>query len=302
MFQPLKVSPIPIFNELLPGFGLAAVALYFGARFYRHASTAPRLVETLEAGALIAFAVGISWEVRHIATGGNLLTSGVTLAEAGGYSIAWLSSALGLAARFGANPRRAPTIAEAVFAAFGAAFALWSGCFILNPWGGEAPAPVPGWPILNVLLVAYAIPASLCAAYAMLKRPQGDIWRARLAGGAATLLFFANVTLEVRRWFHPLNLANGAVGPVETWAYTVAWIVFAAALLWLGLRLSRPSLRYASLAVLLAAVIKAFGFDMSALTGLLRGASYLGLGAAILVVALVYQRYVFPKGFAKTES
>ncbi len=78
--------------------------------------------------------------------------------------------------------------------------------------------------------------------------------------------------------------------------------MFAGALLGLGLLLSRPSLRYASLAVLLAAVIKAFGFDMSALTGLLRGASYLGLGAAILVVALIYQRYVFPKGFAKTES
>ncbi len=50
MFEPLKVSPTPIFNELLPGFGLAAIALYLAARFYRHAATAPRLVDTLEAG------------------------------------------------------------------------------------------------------------------------------------------------------------------------------------------------------------------------------------------------------------
>jgi uncharacterized membrane protein len=54
--------------------------------------------------------------------------------------------------------------------------------------------------------------------------------------------------------------------------------------------------------VLLAAIIKAFGFDMSALTGVLRALSYLGLGVAVIAVALIYQRYVFPRPLKSASS
>jgi uncharacterized membrane protein len=157
------------------------------------------------------------------------------------------------------------------------------------------PSAAPGWPIFNALLIAYGAPAALLAIYAIIKRRQGFGVRAEIAGAAATALAFLNVTLEVRRSFHGAEMASGPIVQWEAWSYTAAWAVFAGALLALGLMRHKPSLRYASLAVLLAAIIKAFGFDMSALTGVLRALSYLGLGAAIIAVALIYQRFVFPR-------
>jgi uncharacterized membrane protein len=52
-------------------------------------------------------------------------------------------------------------------------------------------------------------------------------------------------------------------------------------------------LRYASLAVLVLVVAKVFLIDMSGLTGLLRVASFLGLGVGLLALGFIYRRYVF---------
>ena len=300
-FDPLQIGPTLIFNAMTPGFGLSALALWGAAWLYRRTSVATRVANALEASAIVAAAVGISWTVRHLATGGFLIAPYISLAETGGYATTWLGAALAFAARFGPKPRFVLFWSEAAFAFFGAAIALWCGVFALNPWWGPYPSLVPGWPILNILLVAYGIPAALAAAYAILKRRQGMERRARAAGIVAMVLAFLNVTLEVRRWFHPADLAQPPIQPLEAWAYTAAWVVFAGALLAIGLIRQRPSLRYASLGVLIIAIVKAFGFDMGALTGILRALSYFGLGAAIIGVALIYQRYVFPRAFAKNE-
>ena len=56
-------------------------------------------------------------------------------------------------------------------------------------------------------------------------------------------------------------------------------------------------LRYASLAVLMVTVAKVFLIDMSGLTGLLRVASFLGLGLTLIAIGRVYQRFVLrPSG------
>jgi uncharacterized membrane protein len=58
--------------------------------------------------------------------------------------------------------------------------------------------------------------------------------------------------------------------------------------------LARSALRYASLGVLVIAVLKVFLFDMAGLTGLYRVGSFLGLGLALIGIGFVYQRFVFP--------
>jgi len=122
------------------------------------------------------------------------------------------------------------------------------------------------------LLAAYGIPAALFAAYAMLRRRQGMRHRGAIVGAMAALMAFLNITLEVRHLYHPTDMGTAGVGQWEAWSYTAAWIAFAAALLGLGLIRRQPSLRYASLIVLLAAIIKAFGFDIHALNGVLLAA------------------------------
>ncbi|HWA22619.1 MAG TPA: DUF2339 domain-containing protein [Caulobacterales bacterium] len=303
--EPLRygVSATPIFNQLIPGYAFPALCLWGAGWLYRRGGlpATSRLVETLEIAALVIAVAGLSWEARHIANRGDVAAPTLSLLEAGEHATAWLALALGLAARFGPKPRRAIFYAETAFAAAAGLWVLLLGGLVLNPWWGEQPAPIPGWPIFNPLLAAYGAPAALLAIYAILKRRQGLAMRGAIAGAAATIFAFLNVTLEVRRAFQGPGMALGAIGSVEAWAYTAVWVAFAGALLALGLMRHKPSLRYASLAVLLAAIIKAFGFDMSALTGVLRALSYLGLGIAVIAVALVYQRYVFPRALKESS-
>jgi uncharacterized membrane protein len=289
------ISVTPVFNEILPGYVVPIFALGLAAWMYRKAGNAPRLAGGLEGGALALFAVGAFWEARHLFGGGRLLPGSGSIAEVGVMAAAWIGMAAVMAPRFGPHPSPTRRIGETTLAALGAFLALAVNGLMLNPWWGEAPGPTPGWPVFNLLLVGFGLPALTLAAYAIAKRRQGFGGRAALAGAAATGLVFLNVTLEVRRWFHPDATHSGVMAPAETWAYTAAWIVLAAALLGLGLLRRKPTLRYASLAVLLAAIIKAFGFDMSALTGVLRALSYFALGAAVIATALIYQRFVFPR-------
>ena len=67
----------------------------------------------------------------------------------------------------------------------------------------------------------------------------------------------------------------------------------------LGIVLAKSALRYASLGVLVVAVLKVFLFDMAGLTGLYRVGSFLGLGLALIGIGFVYQRFVFPSPAAK---
>lgn len=298
-FEPVlfPLSRTPIFNELLIGYGGSIAALWGAAYLYRKHGQAPRVAGWLEACALIIGVVALFWESRHLVGGGSMRPSG-SIAEVGGLATALAAIAFWLAYRFGPTPRRVIFWGETAYVAIAAFLALLVNGLLLNPWLGEAPAPAPGLPILNLLLLGYGAPAAALAAYAILKRRQGAVRRATLAGAAACLLAFLNVTLEVRRIFHGPAMTIGPLTPMEAWSYTAAWIVFAAILLALGLLRRRPTLRYASLAVLLAAIIKAFVFDLSALTGVLRALSYFGLGAAIIATALVYQRFVFPRNTA----
>jgi len=292
-----NVGATPVFNALLPAYGVAIASFIVAARLFDRTKGRDdtRIVQGLEVGALVLSAAFLSMEVRHIANNGFLGAPYNSLGEAGGHTLAWLALALGLAVRFGGRPR--PLLFWSELAVFAGALlhGVLMAVIVLNPWWGLDPRPAPGAPMFNVLLAAFALPALILGAYAVLRRGQNLPERARLAGGAAMAFAFLWLTLEVRRSFHG---AAGMAGPgylqLEAWAYTAVWIAFALALLGLGLMRKRPALRYASLAVLMGAVVKAFVFDMGALEGGLRALSFLGLGVTIIGVALFYQRVIFP--------
>ena len=78
-------------------------------------------------------------------------------------------------------------------------------------------------------------------------------------------------------------------------AVSVAWAVYALALLALGMRRKQSGLRWASLVLLVIVIGKLFLFDLSELQGLYRVASFLGLAVSLLLVSFGYQRFVFRK-------
>ncbi len=74
-----------------------------------------------------------------------------------------------------------------------------------------------------------------------------------------------------------LTWETGPTDP-EIYAYSAAWIIYALALLGLGIVWRARFWRYSSMAVLIVTVLKVFLYDLSNLAGLLRVASFLGLG------------------------
>ena len=179
---------------------------------------------------------------------------------------------------------------------------------VLNPlWDHQ---PVGALPLLNLLLWAYGAPAALLlvlarrlAGPAEPEPPAGEGavvgWSGPLSQAlaiAAIVLLFVLVSLEVRQLFHGTYLDTGTTGAAERYAYSAAWILFGTVLLALGIARRGRGLRYAALAVMTVAVCKVFLYDASNLTGLYRVFSFLGLGAGLLLLAWVYQRFVFRQG------
>ncbi len=153
---------------------------------------------------------------------------------------------------------------------------------------------VGNWPLVNALAPAYLLPALLLAIIGYLLRDMTMPRLLRQAGPPVVLaLLLAWLSFEVRRWFHAPDMMHvGGISTAETYTYSVVWLLFALALLAGGIVLRAAALRYAALAVLVLTVLKVFLVDLSDLEGLLRVASFLGLGLCLVGIGFVYQRFV----------
>jgi uncharacterized membrane protein len=153
--------------------------------------------------------------------------------------------------------------------------------------------------VVNRLLVIYGIPLAVLA---------GGIWMGRRAarpelrfieyvnGILAMAVVWMLVTLEVRQGFHGGRLGWEAPTEAEWYAYSAGWLVLGAAMLAAGVATGSNGLRWGSLVVMVGTVGKVFLFDTRHLQDLWRAGSYLGLGACLLLMAWVYQRFVFRRG------
>ena len=284
LFEQTVISTTPIFNELLFGFGIAIAALALAAWI---SVRSERLHQATLAGALILGFALIGLEIRHFAHGGNIYVDQLSLSEVSGYAITYLGMAVSFAWRLSTRGVLYK-FAEYAGAGLGALSLVVSG-FLLT---SEA---APGVPILNLLFPAFAMPALLLAIYASVLRRTGRIGEAPFWGWAAIVAGFFWVTLETHRMLVGADLTVDTSGE-GVWAYSIGWILYAFFLLFWGTLRKRSSARYASLAVLTLAVGKVFLLDLSLLVGVVRAASFIGLGVCLIGIALFYQRYVFGRG------
>ena len=79
---------------------------------------------------------------------------------------------------------------------------------------------------------------------------------------------------------------------LETWTFSAIWALYGLAALAIGAGRRDLSLRGFGLAVLLGTTAKVFLFDLARLEGVVRAASFLALGAVLLVGALAARRSV----------
>jgi uncharacterized membrane protein len=284
-------DPLPGVNWLIYGYGIPAIGFYWAARRFRRQS-APRLAALLEAGALGFAMAFLTLEIRHLlAPDGRMDHVYHRLGEVSLVSLTWLAVGYGLLRRD--DGASGPIIGRGwrVIACIGAANVVLGHFLIANPlW---TKGPVGPLPLLDLLLLAYAAPGCLALFYLRAFLRRGLDRLAELAGVASLVLLFTWISLEVRRLFQGevLSLAR-ETGDAEWYSYSVAWLLYGAMLLALGIWRGAKALRYGALAIILIAVAKVFLFDMSALTGIFRVLSFLGLGLALVAIGFCFQRFV----------
>jgi uncharacterized membrane protein len=243
----------------------------------------------------LLFALLCYFQVRHLMHGGDVLAPSTGHVEQGLMTLVSLGLAL-LCFRL-RERLESPVYAWAmlVFAGLATAFPALGLMAGANPYfSGER---VVGQPILSSLALAYLGPAVMALYLARITR--GRLAASPLPVGAAVLglvLAFLYVTLEVRHLFQgPFIGFMRRTSSAEVWAYTVSWLGLG--ILFLGYGLWRHMIlpRVASAVLIVGATAKVALFDLSGITGLWRALSFLCLGAILIGIGLVYQRWIFAK-------
>ncbi|WEX78444.1 DUF2339 domain-containing protein [Sinorhizobium numidicum] len=294
-----SLSTTPVFNALLPGYGIPALLLVASAYFLR-ASRDRRVLNLLQALASLFVLLTLAILVRHTMNGGVLDSFSVpTLGEQSIYTLL----AIGASGIFMTLDTKSPS---PVFRYGGMALGVLSMLSVLsahliglNPYfSGESLGSIP---FFDLLFIGYLLPGlgyTGLAWYARGKRPLPYVAALAVSGA---VLAFAWATLTVRRFWQGENIADWkGFLQGETYTYSVVWLVLGVLLLVAGSRFNAKSIRIASAVLVLIAVLKVFLIDMSNLEGVLRALSFIGLGGVLIGIGLFYQKILSNAGNGRT--
>jgi uncharacterized membrane protein len=281
----------PIFNWLLWGYGAPAVAFALAAwQFGRIRED--RTVYVLEALAVTFVALTAIVLIHHAMTGGDLGAPVSGLVEQALQVMVLMAVSLGM--QWLSVRRPSPVFGQGTLAVGGLGL-LVAGIGLLvvqNP--AVSGEPVTGGANDWRLALGYLGPAalSLLLAVVALRRPDRPTLYAAVAAGLSGCLAFTWVTLAIRAAWHTgdLRLAAAGIEEGELYAYSVAWLACAIALLGAGVVLRFAPLRMVAAGLVAAVVAKVFLVDTAGLTGALRAVSFIGLGLVLVLVGLGYQK------------
>ena len=96
-----------------------------------------------------------------------------------------------------------------------------------------------------------------------------------------------------------------SIGPTLTFSFTgnfardmtysIAWALYAFALLLIGMRQKTGWVRYSGVALLVGTLAKLFLHDLNSLDKLYRIGAFIGVAIILIVASFVYQRFLVPK-------
>ncbi len=177
-----------------------------------------------------------------------------------------------------------------------------------------------GMILLNWLLYTYGVPAAcflvgargLSAVEATYRRP----WEEPLPIGGARfawyqlsylvglLSVFVLINLEIADAFSSGRYIDFSWEHSYARDLTVSlsWGLYALLLLSIGMWQRSRALRFVSLGFMMLTIGKVFLYDLSNIRGIYRPLSFLGLAVSLIVVSLLYQRFVFRKETKPTSS
>ncbi len=157
--------------------------------------------------------------------------------------------------------------------------------FPLNPfWSGQL---VSSTPIFNILLLSYGFPVIIGALLYRFYDEALKKWTGIFVGAAA----FIFVNAEIRHLWSGMLSNNSITSNGELYTYTIVWLVMAIACLLAGSIRFGTNVYRAGFGLMMLVIGKIFLLDMADLEGLLRVASFMGLGLSLLGLAYLYQRF-----------
>ncbi|MHB1157963.1 MAG: DUF2339 domain-containing protein [Phycisphaerales bacterium] len=280
-----------VFNWLSYGYGVPIIAFALASWIYsRHKADEPPLRLLLEGGAVLLGFMLVSLQIRHGFHPTAMKLQHASLIELATYCIAWLTLAGGL---FAAGRQWTQSLLDNAGLVIGviAVIAVIVGLIgVKNPmWAHES---VGAMRVFNRLLFVYGLPMLLTGAFGWLMRNRNQ-GVGVLSGVVSLVLLWLLVSLQVRQWFQGEFLDARYSTHAEQYAYSAAWVLLGLGLLAAGIVVRGKLVRFASLTVMLLAVCKVFLFDTRHLSDLYRVFSFLGLGVSLLLLAFLYQRFVF---------
>ncbi len=158
---------------------------------------------------------------------------------------------------------------------------------LLNPVWGDGE--VGTRPVLNILLLAYGAPALLLAIGYKYLQPR-PAWLGAATGLSALIFSF----MQIRHLWEPAMAWHLGTGSGEQYTYSVVWLAMAVVAILAAGRRAEQGWYRAGMVLLLAVTAKIFLIDMSDLQGLLRVASFMGLGLSLLGLAFLHQQLARP--------
>ncbi|MEO3998640.1 DUF2339 domain-containing protein [Mesorhizobium sp. CAU 1732] len=283
-----RLGTTPVFNALLPGYLLPALAFAYAAwQLQRTTGGRPRLI--METLAALFTLLGVAMLVRHAMNGGVIDAGEPFLAEQSIYTLIMIGAGgilLALDVRSPSPVFRYGSMIAGVLSVF----TIATTHFIdLNPLAtNDSTGTIP---VINLILLGYLLPAIAMAAVALYARGKRPGWYVSMLAVGAAALAFAYVSLSVRRIFQGefIGAWKGMTG-LENYTYSAVWLALGVAILVAGVRLRSRVLRLASAGLVVIAVAKVFVFDMSGLEGVLRALSFMGLGVVLIGIGMFYQR------------
>ena len=286
------VGTWPIFNWLLVGYGVPALAFLAAGRILKteRDDLAVRLCDAL--GVLLAGLL-VFFQIRHALNGGDPLANTSGHVEQGLFALMSLGFAYVLIRLDLARANPVFHFASLAFGVLSAVFVVLGLGVVENPL--LSSDRILGVPVFSSLLLAYLLPGLAAVLLARIARGVRPAWYVAGAAVLAIALLFGYVTLEVRHVFQGSDIAAGSgAGAPEMWSYSVAWLALGLVFLGYGFaRLARGRLASAALVVL--AVVKVFLYDLTGITGLWRALSVICLGAVLIGIGLVYQKLIFAR-------
>jgi hypothetical protein len=253
------------------------------------------MTATRAASGFCAFAFGAVWavmEIRRLFHGPVLSAGAYSYSEICAYALAcvvfaWLVTLV--AVRI--VPQARPMVGAAVLNTVRwICLAISTGlvCLVASPWWGPLAGPFTGPVLFFALFTLTGMGTGLLAGRDDL---QAERTFCEVAKVATALEVFAGLTLAIRFGFHgPAMRTHLLEASLETWAYSAVWAVYGLVVVVAGARRDDRMLRWLGLGILVITTLKVFLFDMATLSGVIRAASFLALGALLLVGALGARR------------